>query len=452
MFTSEGVRMNAKEIVLKLQNLGFKAYFVGGYVRDMILGLPSKDIDVVTSATPDEISEIFKDQNIKSVGRSFLVTFVDNVEVSTFRKDTYFGGSDKNVIIQPSDEAEDAFRRDFTINAIFYDPISKKVIDYVNGQEDLKNKVIRFVGDPVKRIIEDPNRIIRACRFLAKIDGDFDKNTFEELKNRSDYANFIISPERIRLEILKAMEIKKASTFFRALYDIGALKYIFPTLNDCYNLDGGPYHEEPVFDHCVASGDHITTKDPIVKLAGYLHDVGKSISCRTNPRTQDIWFEGHEETGSETVVEELINLKFSTREIEIISQLIGLHMRISHERLSPKGVRRTLKLLKDHDIPYQNLLRVSIGDKMGGFKSRNFYNISDVYKLVSVFRTEINRKNPVTAYSDLKVNGYDIMTVTGLKPGKEVGEILKKLLDIVLDKPELNEKEKLIELIKSELK
>ena len=441
--------MNAEEIVLKLQDLGYETYLVGGCVRDMLLGLKPKDKDVATSATPDEVMEIFKDKNIKTVGKSFLVTFVDNIEVATFREDIYGGLGDKDVRIFKANSAkDDASRRDFTINALFFNPRTNEVIDYVNGQDDLNKKIIRFVGNPEYRIWEDQNRIIRACRFLAKINGDFEPSTFKALKNSSYLIRTKVAPERIRLEILKAMEIKNASIFFRSLYDIGALQYIFPALNNCYDVDGGPYHIEPVFDHCVAAGDHAQTKYPLIKLAAYLHDVGKFISKRTNPRTNDIWFEGHEETGFEAVKQELLNLKFSTDEITYVSMLVKLHMRISNERLSPKGVRRTLKILKDFNIPYQDLLRVSICDKMGGYKARMFYNRRDVYNLAKSFRTEVNRKDPVAAFTDLKVNGYDVMQITGIQPGKEVGVILQYLLDQTLDNPDLNERESLIELIK----
>lgn len=440
--------MTAEDIVLKLQDSGQEAYLVGGCVRDMLLGLKPKDKDIATSATPSQIMEIFKNEKIKSYGKSFLVTVVDNIEVATFRTDVYTGLNDKNVeVVQAKSAREDALRRDFTINALFLNPKTNEIIDYVDGQTDLKNRIIRFVGDPKHRIWEDPNRIIRACRFLAKIDGNFDPLTFEFLKNYSDYIESLVSPERIRIEILKAMEIKKASLFFRALFDIGALKYIFPSLNRCYDLNGGPYHIEPVFDHCVASGDHARTKYPLIKLAAYLHDVGKGISCRMNPKTQDVWFEGHEETGCEAAIEELNNLRFSNEEISYISSLVKLHMRIARERLSPKGVRRTLTSLREVNIPYQDLLRVSICDKMGGYKSRTYYNISDVYHLAKAFKQEVNRKNPVSAFCDLKVNGYDIMEITGLKPGKEVGEILKRLMDLVLDRSELNEKETLKNIV-----
>lgn len=445
--------MDAIKILTKLQDLGYETYFVGGCVRDMLLGIPYKDIDIVTSANPNELIEIFKDQEIKTFGKSFMVTFINGIEVATFRTDKYNGLNDKNVHIEITKSAEeDAKRRDFSINAIFYDPITKKIIDYVNGQEDLQKRIIRFNGDPKKRIWEDPNRIIRACRFVAKINGDFSDDTYEALVDYSDYVETMVSPERIRLEILKAMEIKKASIFFRALYDIGALKYILPSLDKSYLHTGGPYHIEDVFDHCMMAGDHASTKDPLIKLAAYLHDIGKPISSRINPHTNDIWFEGHEETGRDAARQELENLRFSNEEINIISNLIYLHMRISNERLQPKAVRRTLKKLNDFEIPYQKLLRVSICDKMGGLKSQNHYRISDVYQLAKSFRTEANRKDPANQFSDLKVNGIDVMEVTGLRPGKEVGEILKKLLDLVIDDPEINNKEKLTQIIKEEFK
>jgi len=441
--------MNAIEIVDRLQKLKYEAYFVGGYVRDMLLGIKAKDVDIATNATPDELEKIFKDQKTTTAGKSFLVTFINKIEVATFRTDVYHGLNDKNVKITITRSAEeDAKRRDFTINSLFFDPIKNKVIDYVNGQEDLNKKVIRFNGEPKRRIWEDPNRIIRACRFLAKIDGVFDNETFENLKNYSPYIETLVRPERIRLEILKAMEIKKASIFFRSLYDINALQYILPSLNNSYLHPGGPYHIEDVFDHCMMAGDHCSTKYKLEKLAAYLHDIGKPISSRINPRTDDIWFEGHEETGCEAAKIELGKLRFSTEEINIISSLILLHMRISNSRLTPKGIRRTLKNLNDFNVPYQSLLRVSICDKMGGLKSQKYYNFKDVLQLVGDFRKVLNEK-PVNKFSDLEVNGIDVMSVTGLPPGKEVGEVLKYLLDLVLDNPELNNKEKLIEIIKN---
>ena len=440
--------MTAYEILDLLQKKGFKAFFIGGYVRDLLIGIKSGDIDVVTSAIPDEILNIFKDQKVNLVGENFGVVIVDNIEVATFRADKYAGFSHLDCKITFSKTLEeDVIRRDFTCNGIAFDPNTGEFFDYVNGQEDIKNKIIRFIGNPQDRIFEDPNRIIRACRFLAKLNFDFTQETYKTLLKYSSYIEEYVRKERIRLELLKAMEIKKASIFFRALYDIGALNYILPSLNKCYNHPGGPYHIEDVFDHCMMAGDHVSTKYPLIKLAGYLHDVGKAISSRINPRTDDIWFEGHEETGYEAVKNELEILRFSRDEINKIASLVKFHMRISNERLSPKSVRRTLKLLYDSNIKYQELLRVSISDKMGGLKSQKYYKIQDVYKLAKYFRDEINRK-PVNKFSDLAIDGFEVMGVTGLKPGKEVGVILNWLMNLVIDDPDLNEKDKLFELLK----
>ena len=182
----------------------------------------------------------------------------------------------------------------------------------------------------------------------------------------------------------------------------------------------------------------------------YLHDIGKPISARINPRTDDLWFEGHEETGYDASRIELKKLRFSTEEINLISNLIKLHMRISYSRMTPKGIRRTLKSLYDCGVPYQSLLKVSICDKMGGLKSQKHYTCKDVMELVSDFRKVINEK-PARKFGDLKLNGNDIMEIAGLKPSPKIGEILNYLLELVLDEPELNEREKLIELMKEKL-
>lgn len=439
--------MTAYEIVLKLQDLGYEAYFVGGYVRDMLLGKKCDDIDITTSATPDELITIFKDRQIKTAGKNFLVTFVDDIEVATYRVDNYKNFNPESLkVLKANSAKEDVIRRDFTINSLLYDPSSKKIIDYVNGQSDLQEKIIRFNGNPKERIFEDPVRIIRACRFAAKINGKFERETLAFLRTYSDYIT-MIPGERIRLEILKAMKIKNASLFFEKLHEIDGLKYIFPSIENSYGVDGGPYHIETVFEHLMMAGDHCSTKYPLLKLASYMHDIGKPISKRINPSTGGIWFEGHDETGRDAAKIELEDLKFSGDEINLISNLIGLHMRISNERLQPKSIRRTLKTLSDFNIPYQNLLRVSICDKMGGLKSQKTYKLKNVYELCKLFKEQVERKDPVSKFSDLKINGNDIMEITGLKPGKEVGYILKYLLDLVLDNPELNDVQKLKEII-----
>lgn len=441
--------MTPWHMVFMLQDNGFEAYFIGGCVRDMAMRKHPKDLDIVTSATPKDIIKIFRGsgQHIKLVGHQFGVVMVDNVEIATYRSDRYFGLNDKNCsVTYASTLQEDVARRDFTINQIAWNPRTGEVVDIFNGIEDINKKLIKFIGEPKQRIFEDPNRIIRACRFKALIGGEFEEETFKALEKYSDYIESHIKVERIRLEILKAMSsIKESSEFFKALYSIGGLKYILPSLDKCFGQEGGPYHAEDVNVHCLASGDHVNTKRPLIKLAGYLHDVGKPISARTNPMTQKVWFEGHEQTGRVAVQEDLTNLKFSRDEISFISNLVGLHMRVANERRSPKGIRRTLKALAEANLKWQDLVRVAISDKMGGTMAKQNYRIGDIKKLAKAFRAEIKRK-PVSKFSDLAIDGFEIMKLTGLKPGKEVGKILEFLMEQTLENPELNNIEDLSKL------
>jgi len=437
--------LRSHPIIKRLHNYGYEAYLVGGTVRDYLLGKEPHDIDIVTSARPDEIEYIFRDRTIKTVGKNFGVVLVDGVEVATYRIDRYGGLNDKNVEVTFAGSLEeDLARRDLTINAMAFDVKNYKLIDLFGGKEDLKNKVIKFVGEPQKRILEDPNRIIRACRFDARLDGIIEKNTWNALREYSDYVETLISPERIRLEILKSMEIRRASKFFRTLHQIGALIYIFPSLEDCVNHPHGPHHYEDVFEHSMICGDCISTRYPLLKLATYLHDVGKPSASKINPRTNDLTFVGHVDIGVDLIKDELSTLKFSNREIDYISKLVFLHMRdISPGH--PKALRRVLKELHEAGIDCRDLIRVVIADKHGNLKQLP-YKINEVKTLLEFIKKVVNEKPP-KKFGDLALDGNEIMEITGLSPGTIIGKILDFLLDKVLDEPELNTKEILTKLV-----
>lgn len=439
-------------IVTKLCQNGFETYIVGGAVRDFLSGVKPKDIDIVTSAIPEKIEEMFKDHKVKTKGKSFKVVFVDDIEVATFRTDKYFGLNDKNVEISIAKTIdEDLSRRDLTINAMAMCQYTGNIIDKFNGKEDLKNKIIRFVSDPEKRIFEDPNRIIRACRFLALIEGQFDKHTKEALKEYSFYIEEYVDVERIRIEILKSMDCRKPSIFFSALYEIGALKYIFPSLDKCFNHEHGPYHNEDVFTHSMLCGDHISNKYPLLRLAGYLHDVGKAISACQDIETREFFFAGHEKEGAIIVQKELKQLKFSTEENDYITGITRLHMRSFD---SPKSIRRTLKVLADYEIDYKDNIRLKLADRKANLK-RGRMDLSEAKKIIYNIKTELTRESP-NSFKHLKVNGNDIMKITGIHQGKIIGDILKFLLQTVVDYPELNNKDSLKKLttnyIKGELR
>jgi tRNA nucleotidyltransferase/poly(A) polymerase len=429
-------------IIAKLCDSGCKAYLTGGAVRDLFLGQEPYDYDVVTEAVPEQIEAIFSGHEVNTVGASFEVCLVDGIEVAGYRKDTYFGLSDKNCEIEPAETLEeDLARRDLTINAMAFCPYTGELIDPFGGREDLENKVIRFVGNPYERLYEDPCRIIRACRFAAKIGGSFEAETFQALQDKVYWIKHCVAPERIRLELLKAMRIKKASRFFDALDAIGALKYVLSSLSLCH-VDGGPYHGETVYEHCMLVGDAISTKCPMTKLAGYLHDVGKPLSA--NP---DGSFTGHEKVGSVLVHNDLADLKFSTKERERVVNLTYFHMR-SLKDAKGKGIRKLLRRLKDANVPYREWLRLKLADRAGN-KAKENYTLEKRREFLTKLESEFFAGPSAFSIKDLKISGNDVMEILQIGPGPKVGNALKYLYEAVLVYPELNTEERLPQVLKN---
>lgn len=438
-----GIMISKKEIYIidKLCKFGFKTYIVGGAVRDMLLGKDATDIDITTEATPDEVESIFN--NCSNVGKSFLVSLVDGIEVATFRKDRYNGLSAKNCSIERTTTiVNDLSRRDLTINAIALCPKSGDIIDPFNGVNDINTKTIRFVGNPYDRIFEDPCRIIRAVRFCTVLDGHFESETYEALKQNAHYVTDYVAPERIRIEILKVLKEKKASRFFKILKDLNILKDILPSLDATFDFDGGPYHNETVFDHCMYVGDNISTNCVYLKLAGYLHDVGKPISF--NPSQQN--FTGHEKTGAIQVAVDLRKLKFTNDELNYISNLIELHMR-NIKNVSPKAIRKLLVRLKERNIHFTSWLRLKLADRKGN-TAKTPYTFNEIINMIqSIEQETVESINTPLTIKDLKISGNDVMRFKNLKPGPEVGKILKDLFEIVLEDPSKNNFEYLCQCI-----
>lgn len=420
---------------------GYETYIAGGAVRDLLSGKKPDDTDIVTKAKPEEIQELFKDHKITLAGTYFKVTFVDGIEVATFRKDRYEGFSDKNVeVTYAKNIFEDLSRRDLTINAMAL-TTNGKLIDPHNGAHDLQKKVIKFVGDPHERIKEDPNRIIRACRFLAVIDGVFDPETKQALTETSHYVRDYVKPERIYKEIIKALKkARYTSAFFNALHEIGALQYILPSLDCCYYFDvHGLHHREDVITHCLLAGDNVSCKYPLQKLAAYLHDVGKPSACRFNPKTGDVKFTGHDKLSAEIVEQELKALKFPHKDIEYITILIEKHMSNFE---TEKSIRRLINRLGD--IPWKDLYRVKLADSKANLW-KGPYSLANVKEDFERVERALNTESP-NRFNELAINGKDLIDEFGLNPGPYIGELKDQLLGAILDEPELNTKEKLLEI------
>jgi tRNA nucleotidyltransferase/poly(A) polymerase len=408
------------DIVRRLCDNNCDTYIVGGGIRDMLLGNDPDDFDVVTEATPDKVLELFKDCKVKQVGKSFGVILVEGYEVATFRHDRY---KDSKCIVSFADTIhEDLGRRDLTVNAMAFCELTGELIDNHGGREDLERRIIKFVGDPDERIAEDPCRILRACRFLAKINGTFEYNTYKALKRNA--FKFKIAPERIRLEILKAMKIPEASKFFKALHSIGMLKMIFPSMAKCWKHEHGEHHEEDVFDHCMYCGDAISTDDPILKLTGYLHDVGKP------PSFKDGKFIMHEVVGRDLIQKELKDLTFTIDEIKRICGLVRLHMN-SIQKMTPKAIRKLLKKFDEEGVIIDDFMVLRKADRAANIARENFTS-EEWVAMEQQLRQEIIEDKPFNIHS-LAFKGRDIIEVFDLLPGARIGKIQNLMMDYIVD-------------------
>lgn len=434
--------MTIAEIIHRLCDNGFKTYIVGGAVRDILDGRQSADEDIVTSATPEQLQALFPDHQLKMVGKSFGVTLIDGVEVATFRTDKYSGLDAKKCLVEFVDSLEkDLARRDLTINAMAFCEKTGDVIDPFNGQSDLKRGVIRFVGNPEDRIYEDPNRIIRACRFLAKIQGSFDCATFEALSTHATLVRDNIAKERIRIEILKALELPKPSLFFMALFDIGALQYIFPSMVPCAAHIHGKHHREDIFTHLMICGDHISPAKPLVRLAGYLHDVGKPKSM-----TKDGKFIGHEVEGAIIAANELLELRFSTKEIDTITDLIACHM-LQIQESGKKSIKKVLRKLDEAEVDFRDFLRLRVADRKANLAKSDltFKDLRSVHQRI----VKVLSEKPPFSVKQLAINGKDIIKLLKIKPGPEIGKIKAALFEYVNEEgADKNTREHLIQILK----
>lgn len=418
--------MTPKHICSILKSNGFEAYIVGGAVRDTLLNKQVKDYDITTNATPEQIITMFPYADINIVGKSFGVVIIDNTEVATYRLDRFeqeLNAKSCKPIFSDNIQ-DDLARRDLTINAIAMDSFSGDIIDPFDGRKDLLDKIIRFVGNPVDRITEDPCRILRACRFLAEIEGVFDTDTLTAIKERAHYI-INIPKDRIRNEIIKAMSSDYPSLFFGAMSITGVLRYVFPTMCICVDHEHGNHHIENIWEHLMLTGDTLHKKDPTLRLTGYLHDIGKPLSFDGDK------FIEHESFGYNILKQELKDLNFSNNDIERITNLVLVHMRTCRG-LTPRGIRRLRKTLHDLNVDPRDYIRLKLADRQANIKNGP-NKISKIKSMViNVGIKELEPDLPMTV-KDLALSGGEIIKKFGLAPGPIVGSIQKHLLAKIID-------------------
>jgi putative nucleotidyltransferase with HDIG domain len=401
------------KIVQILKDAGHQAYWAGGCVRDMLLDIEPKDYDIVTSAKPDEIEDLL--EKTVPIGKEFGVILAvegdHHFEVATFRSDSgYSDGRRPDAVIFTHAE-EDARRRDFTVNGMFYDPIAKKQYDYVGGQKDLDERLIRFIGDPHERILEDHLRILRAIRFKNTLDFQYHPDTYQAVLKHAKLADNV-SGERIRDEFSKMISSEHALNALEDLLETGVLEEVLPEVHDMKGV-AQPYeyhHEGDVWEHSKRCLDSLPKYASLnLRWATFLHDVGKPVTFKLKER---IRFDGHCEEGARIANKILRRLKFSKKDIDHICWLIEHHMTLNNFLEMPLGRARHWFLLPN----FKDLLALFEAD-IAGTDPANY----EIYTKVLELYNETLEKIP----EDLAplLSGTEIMELLDLKPGKKIGEI-----------------------------
>ena len=450
---------NVQLIARRIIDVGHQCFIVGGAVRNHLLNLPVKDYDLVTSMRPDQLQDLFKDQDCNLVGKSFGVVIVNGNEIATFRRDVY--SADRMRVtgcdtIEFADTIEeDLSRRDFTINSIANELIIKdneittgKYVTATNTCfEDVHDGLIRFVGNGLKRIEEDPLRAIRAFRFaglMAFNNGGLQDDAMAAIKAQWPRLFPVIAKERIQKEIMKIMELPKPSYAFNEMLRCSnnVLWDTCKPLADCIGTEGGHMHSETVFEHCLAACDAVSPKYPLLRLAAMLHDCGK-------PSTKTIegdmtHFYGHESIGSDLVEIWMSELRFSINDISKVSELVRKHMFYFEEISKDSTFRRFMSNLKYNT--WRDVLRIRIADRRGN-KRKQGWNLPYMFKHVVERLRKIEKDNQALKISDLIVNGNDLIKM-GFTPGPMFKVILNDILDKVIEQPEFNlDKNAIIEYI-----
>lgn len=424
-------------ILESLQKSGYEAYVVGGCVRDALLGREPNDWDITTSALPMEVKSVFPRTIDTGLQHGTVTVLLGGIgyEVTTFRVDGVYedGRHPKEVTFTPS-LREDLKRRDFTINAMAYNNESG-LVDLFGGQQDLENGIVRAVGDPVQRFTEDALRIMRAIRFSAQLGYEIEPET---LRAASALAPNLrrISSERIREELEKTL-VSDRPELLRTAWAAGITKEFIPEFDRCMETDQiNPHHCYTVGEH-ILKGVSLVRKDRILRITMFLHDIAKPI-CHTVDEEGIDHFRGHAEVGCSLAKTILQRLKYDNATIRKVTTLVKYHdMQI---RLTEPAVRKAIVMTGADLFPL--LLEVKLAD----FMSQSTFQREEKQKKFDMLRAIYGRiveRGDCLSLRELAVNGSDLIK-TGVKPGREVGNILARMFEEVLDVPEHNDKEYLL--------
>lgn len=428
------------EILTLLEEKGYKSYLVGGCLRDSLLNKESHDVDISTQALPDEILEVFKDYKTVDIGKKFgtikVIYYDFEYEITTMRKESsYKDKRHPDKVDFTKDIVEDLKRRDFTINAMA--KRKDEIIDPFDGQADLKKKIIRAVGDPVARINEDLLRSLRAVRFATSLDFQIEENLKKAIKNKASSINEI-SKERIREEINKILLSNKPSRGIRLLDELGLLEFIFPEVFRTKGFNQhSTFHKDDVYNHSLNVLDK-TKANLNIRMAALYHDVGKIYTFFLDENGEGRFF-GHQKVSENLLRERLKILKYSNKFIEDTTILVRRHMDNSNT-YTKKSVRKLLRNLGEENL--LNLFDLQKADVL----STTFDDTSNIDLGLKILEEVKNDEIPKNR-SEIAINGKDLILL-GYKEGKDLGNKLKEIENLIYDEKLKNNKDDIIKYIK----
>lgn len=456
----------------RIAKAGFEVAIVGGAVRDILWKKEVSDWDLTTNARPEDILKIFPDgfYNNKFGTVGVPVDGKKVVEITTYRKE--YGYSDKrhpDKIVWGKTLEEDLARRDFTINSIAlkYSPrrsrsttpprwpastrgvpngllgggSSFEMVDPYDGQSDLKNKLIRAVGDPDQRFREDALRLLRAVRFATTLGFEIDEKTKTAIAKNAKLLSRI-SGERIRDELFKILVSKNATEGILLAKESRILKEILPEVDVCFEIEQKSPKRHHIFDvgtHCAMSLKYCPSQDIITRLSTLLHDIGKVKVAKVTKEGIRTFY-NHEVIGARMARDIANRLHISKQERERLFKLVRWHQFSVNENQTDSALRRFIRNIGVENI--ENMMDLRVGDRLGGGLQQ-----PESWRL-KLFRQRLKEvlKKPFTV-ADLKVNGHDVMKILGIPPGPKVGEVLNKLFEEVLEDSKKNDREYLLERI-----
>lgn len=441
LFKNTQIPHYVEKTINLLEDAGFEAYLVGGCVRDLILNNTPKDWDITTNATPEQIVALFPKTVYENTFGTVAVVWEyeekeakkpDIVEVTPFRTEgKYTDNRHPDSVVFTQDIAEDIKRRDFTINAMAYRSKTGVLVDLFDGIKDIKDKIIRAVGNPNERFQEDALRMLRAIRFSTVLHFTIAQETLEAVFHNHDLLEHV-SKERIRDEFIKIIESANPSLGIILLEKTKLLSHIIPELQEGIGCEQGGAHKYAVFEHLLGALDHAAKKgfSTELRLAALFHDIGKPRTRRPGIK-KAYTFYGHEVVGARMTKKILERLRFKKDMSELIVQLVRSHMFFSDtEQITLSAVRRIITNVGKEHI--WELMDIRECDRVGMNKTEAPYRLRKYHAMI-----EECLRDPISV-KQLAIDGSYLMHTLGINAGPRMGWILNALLEEVLDDPSKN--------------